>query len=310
MSGLIAIGALLLDQLLGEAKRFHPLIGFGNAATWLEKKVNTRPLERLSLFSGLFCIIILVLPIVVIIFLLQSFVGDLSWIISLIALYWAIGLKSLSEHIEPVQMALSNNDIVQARYSLSRIVSRDTQDLNTQQVTTAAVETTLENGCDAVFGALFWFTLGGAPMVVLYRLINTLDAIWGYRNSRYEYFGKSAARLDDIANYIPARLTALSYAICGNFETAINSWGSFSTLLESPNAGPVMAAGAGSLNIQLGGPTPYHGVIKDKPFFGGSKQVDIDDLQRANKLVINAVFLWCVCLLSVSILMPQITIVL
>ena len=300
MSGLIAIVALLLDQLLGEAKRFHPLIGFGNLAVWLEQRVNTRPTERLSVLSGLLCLTLLILPISSIIWLLQVSLDSLGWIISLFVLYWALGLKSLIEHIQPVRIALSHNNIDQARHSLSRIVSRDTKSLDQQQITTAAVETTLENGCDAVFGALFWFLVGGAPMAVLYRLINTLDAMWGYRTSRYEFFGKSAAILDDIANYLPARLTALSYAICGNFKTAINSWFSFSKLLESPNAGPVMAAGAGSLNVRLGGPTPYQGLVKEKPFFGGTNQVHIDDLQRANKLVINAVLLWCACLLGSS----------
>ncbi len=303
MNALIVIGALLLDQVFGEAKRFHPLVGFGNAASWLEKRLNNRLAKRHSIFLGLVCLIILTVPAVLFVILIQSILSDLSWLISLIVLYWAIGLKSLQQHTKPIQTALSNNDLNQARHFLSRVVSRDTDMLDQQQVTTATVETTLENGCDAVFGALLWFILLGAPMVVFYRLINTLDAMWGYRIQRYEYFGKPAAKLDDLLNYLPARLTALSYAICGHFKTAITSWANQAKQLESPNAGPVMTAGAGSLNLKLGGPTFYQGAVKEKPYFGGSEQAQLSDLSAANNLIIKTTLLWCACIVSISIYM-------
>lgn len=301
MSAMIVIGALLLDQLLGEAKRYHPLVGFGNAASWLERRVNTTPTKRHSILLGLFCLISLTLPTALIILLIQSILGDLGWVVSLIALYWAIGLKSLQQHTKPIQTALSDGDLEQARHCLSRIVSRDTESLDQQQITTATVETTLENGCDAIFGALFWFMLFGAPMVVFYRLSNTLDAMWGYRTQRYEYFGKPAAKLDDLLNYLPARLTALSYAICGYFNSAINSWMNDAKQLESPNAGLVMTAGAGSLNLRLGGPTCYQGSLKEKAYFGGTELAQMADLDRANKLVIKTTLLWCACIIGISI---------
>ena len=159
MSGLIVIVSLLLDHLLGEAKRFHPLVGFGNIVVWLEKKFNNSGNNRVSLLSGGICLALLVIPVALFVFLLQESVGNFAWVISVMALYWAVGLKSLREHIQPIKVALTNNDLEKARLSLSRIVSRDTQELDEQQITNATVETTLENGCDAVFGALFWFCL-------------------------------------------------------------------------------------------------------------------------------------------------------
>lgn len=302
MTSLLVIASLLFDQVLGEIKRFHPLVGFGNTATWLERKVNKRPFNQYSSLLGGVCVMLLTMPIILAVILLQLLTEDYAWLVSVFALYLVIGLKSLRQHISPLYTALISNELHQARYYLARIVSRDTKKLNQQQITTAAVETTLENGCDAVFGAIFWFMIGGAPMAVLYRLINTLDAMWGYRNNRYRYFGMAAAKCDDFLNYIPARLTALSYAVCGDFKVAMRSWKIYAKKLDSPNAGPVMCAGAGSLDLRLGGPAIYQGAIKEKPYFGGSNLAHYHDLNRASRLVIKTAVLWCACLLCLSVI--------
>jgi adenosylcobinamide-phosphate synthase len=128
--------------------------------------------------------------------------------------------------------------------------------------------------------------------VIALRLINTLDAMWGYKNSRYLYFGRVAARMDDLVNIIPARLTALSYALLGKTILALKCWHSQAVLHDSPNAGPVMASGAGALGITIGGPACYQGEWHQRPVFGAGSEAGPDDIKRALHLVSYSVVLW------------------
>ena len=301
--------SLLLDQLLGEPKRYHPLVGFGNCANYLESKLNTNPTARSAFTLGLLCVVILVLPLSTLVFIITSLLDSYGFLFALLILYLTIGLKSLLQHSSQVAQALNDDNdadtshvkLERARHLTSRMVSRDTAMMNEDEMTRATIESTLENGCDSTFAVIFWFAVGGAPMAIFYRLVNTLDAMWGYRTQRYELFGKSAAKLDDILNYIPARLTALSYAICGDAREALKSWREHAKKLSSPNGGPVMTSGAGSLNIKLGGPASYHGEVIEKPVFGGQHQTDKQDISRANTLIVKAVVVWCIGLLLLSL---------
>jgi adenosylcobinamide-phosphate synthase len=172
------------------------------------------------------------------------------------------------------------------------MVSRDTGAMQRTEIARAAVESVLENGNDAVFGALFWFALAGAPGALLYRLVNTLDAMWGYRTPHDLYFGWAAARSDDLLNLVPARLTALTYALCGHVRLALQCWGEQGRLWESPNAGPVMAAGAGSLEVRLDGPAFYHGQWKVRPALGYGAAPKARDIARALRLLSHGILIW------------------
>ncbi len=293
--------ALALDQFFGEPKHFHPLVGFGHCANWFERALNCGGSNKDLLAYGAFSLTLLVLPPVLLVFILLQLSGDFAWLVSAIVVYWAIGFKSMQQHTHAVFAALSSRDLSAAREAVARIVSRDTDHMNKRQIASASIESSLENGCDSVFGTLFWFLLGGAPMVVFYRLVNTLDAMWGYRTTRFEYFGKIAARLDDILNYVPARLTAFSYALCGKFKLAIQCWLSEAKQLDSPNAGPVMTAGAGSLNLELGGEAYYDGSVVDKLSFGGSIPPSRQHIKTANALVLRAMVLWCAVILLIDL---------
>ncbi|MBL8298670.1 MAG: cobalamin biosynthesis protein [Rhodanobacteraceae bacterium] len=278
--------ALLLDHLLGEPRRAHPLVAFGRYAQWIEARFYADRWDRAPL-----AVAAAVLPPTLLTFALSR-VDLLSQLIDITALYLAIGLRSLREHAEPVARYLEAGDLGAARGAVSRMVSRDTAALDAERVAAAATESVLENGNDAVFGALLWFLLGGAAGVVAYRLVNTLDAMWGYRTPRYRRFGWAAARLDDALNLIPARLTALSYALTGQLRHALACWRAQAHAWDSPNAGPVMAAGAGALGVRLGGAAPYHGQWHERPQLGCGTSPDAGAIRRALRLVYRSVALW------------------
>ena len=186
------------------------------------------------------------------------------------------------------------------------IVSRQTDNMNANNIRKATIESVLENGADAVFAPIFWFIIAGPAGAVLYRLSNTLDAMWGYKNQRYLHFGWAAARFDDLINWIPARLTAISYAVLGKPTLAILSWKNQSHFLDSPNAGPVMTAGAGALDIQLGGSAWYHGKLKEKVFFGTQNIPVNKDINRENRLITRSIYLWVIVVLIVEFCSSQI----
>ena len=341
-SALILPLALAIDAWLGEPRRFHPLIGFGRSALALETRLHGDARWR-----GALALTLLVLPPVLITALLAG--QPWSPLLDLLVLYLAIGWRSLGEHAGRVEEALSAGDLSAARRAVGMIVSRDTATLDEEGIAKATVESVLENGNDAIFGALFWCLVAGAPGVVLYRLTNTLDAMWGYRNERYRRFGWAAARLDDLLNWVPARLTALSYALAGGYglawgdaraggdvmaegqsragwdvlaggharagrdvlakgharaggyRAALACWRAQGRGWKSPNAGPVMAAGAGSLGIQLGGPAIYHGATQVRPPLGMGHPARAADIGRALRLIRQALAIWVGGALSLAL---------
>ncbi|MHB8912679.1 MAG: adenosylcobinamide-phosphate synthase CbiB [Lysobacter sp.] len=296
----VLLVGVLLDAVLGEPRRAHPLVAFGRLARAIEHRLHAD-----ARLAGVSAWSLAVLPAVTLAWLAQRQLQALSPMLSTAfaagVLYLAIGHRSLGEHARPVAMALSAGDIDGARAAVGRMVSRDADLLATSQVAAAATESVLENGCDAVFGALFWFVLLGVLGVVLYRLANTLDAMWGYRNVRYQRFGWAAARIDDALNFLPARLTALTYAVLGETTRALRCWRSQAPRWDSPNAGPVMAAGAGALGTRLGGAAPYDGVWESRPDLGEGAAPDASSIVAALALVRNGVALWLAVALAAAL---------
>ncbi len=286
------VAALLLDALLGEPRRAHPLVAFGRWAGRVEAWL-WRDAHAAGVLSWLLAVLPWLLLVVVVERLLRDWPG-LAWLFSVVLLYAAIGLRSLAEHALPIATALERGELAAARKAVAQVVSRDTAALDARGVASAASESVLENGCDAVFGAVFWFAVLGVPGVLLYRLANTLDAMWGYRTPRYRRFGAFAARLDDVLNFVPARLVTLSYALLGKTVPALHCWRVQGRRWKSPNAGPVMAAGAGALGLALGGAAPYHGVMTERPQLGAGRAADAAGIRAALRLVRRTALLWSV----------------
>lgn len=286
---------LLADRVLGEAKRFHPLVGFGRWAGGVERacrRLFFGTNETGMRLAGLLAWALAVLPWVALALWLRALHPQAHWVVDSMLLYFALGGRSLAEHAQAVATPLAAGDLDAARERVGWIVSRDTRALDAEGVAKAATESVLENGNDAVFGALLWFVLGGGAGVVLFRLANTLDAMWGYRTPRHLHFGWAAARIDDLLNWLPARLTALTYALLGRTRKALECWRTQAPAWDSPNAGPVMAAGAGALGVRLGGAAIYHGREERRPQLGEGRDADVDAIDAAVALVRRGALLW------------------
>ncbi|MDB5747163.1 MAG: cobalamin biosynthesis protein [Massilia sp.] len=286
---LLLAAGVALDLLLGEARRWHPLVGFGRIAQALESWLN-RGRRRLGRGAGAW--MLAVLPFAALAWWLCAQAG---LVLHAVLLYFCLGLRSLRDHTLPILRALEADELDRARHLTSRIVSRDTQQATPSELARAGAESLLENGNDAVFGTLFWFLVAGGPGALLFRLANTLDAMWGYRSERFNLFGRVAARADDLLNFVPARLTALSYVVLaprGGHARAWRCWRSQAPAWSSPNAGPVMASGAGALGIALGGAARYAGQLEARPVLGSGPAAAPRDILRAWRLVLASALLW------------------
>lgn len=287
--------ALLLDRIFGEPKRWHPLAVFGNFVARAEKFYYGAPdisfVKRQ--WRGFVAAMILLLPTIIAAWLFTK-LPIVGGFFSIILLYGCLGLQSLHEHARAIAAPLRTGDFDAARRAVAMIVSRDTADMDETQITRATIESVLENGNDAVFATLFWFFILGAPGAVLLRAANTLDAMWGYKTAHYLHFGRFAAKLDDVLNRIPARLTALTFMLLGNAKRAWWCWQTQAQHCASPNGGAVMTAGAGALQITLGGAAIYHGIEKEKIIMGEGKIPRANDIDRALQLVRRSTWLWVI----------------
>ncbi len=288
---LLCIIALLLDRLIGEPG-FHPLIWFGNAAIWVEQRYNHQQ-SRLS--GGIAVLLLISLP-VGLVWLIQTMAESLLMqiMVDVLVLTFVIGWQSMKQHAMTVVESLRVGDHENARHKLSMIVSRQTTTMNEAEVVGSTIESVLENGNDCVFASLFWYALLGPAGALLHRLVNTLDAMWGYKNEQYLHFGYFAARFDDLLGWLPARLTAICYAISGSSRRALHSWQKQMGKHKSPNAGLVMATGAGALGIIIGGPAIYHAVRQRKPCLGIGEVAKVADIKRSIQLIQKSLVVWLI----------------
>ena len=272
-----ALLAILLDRFFGEFMgRVHPVIGLGKLIQWFETGFYAD-----SIFRGA----ILVISLLVISLFVASIISLLLFSLPLwlhLLINGILASTLLAHRMLHDKVAeLINHP--QPQQALAMLVSRDTQNLDQSDCFKAGVETYAENLSDGVIAPLFYFMLFGLPGLVLYKTINTMDSMVGYRNPRYERFGKIAARLDDVANWLPARITGVWIAILSP-KVGLFRWWQQARGHASPNAGYPIAAMAWRIGAQLGGPTRYFGELHAKPYFGNPqspKQLDTSHLKRA-----------------------------
>ncbi|HJV78319.1 MAG TPA: adenosylcobinamide-phosphate synthase CbiB, partial [Paludibacter sp.] len=277
------ITGFLLDAFLGDPVWLpHPIVGFGKTIAWFEKHLNKGSYR----FVKGACMTILLVGATFAsthysLVLSEEIHPILSFILIALVVFYSLSALTLRKEVKLVFEAV-NQSLDKGRTQLARIVGRDTDSLSATQIRTAALETLAENLSDGVIAPLFWFALLGAPGMLSYKMINTLDSMIGYKSERFLYFGKFAARLDDLVNFIPARLTStLMLLVSGNVSKA----GFVLTngiKHASPNSGYPEAALAGILGCRFGGPNYYFGKRVEKPYIGVSDKVlDNKDLEKA-----------------------------
>lgn len=272
--------ACLLDALAGDPEWFpHPvrLIGFAIAEgeVRLRRTTDTTTFELLvgaaltgAIVGGTFYVTRLVLKGA------KRFSSPFGESVELMLAWTCLATRNLHDEARAVIDALEAYDLPHARLRLARIVGRDTANLDASEISRAVIETVAESASDAVIAPLFYMALGGAPLAMAYKAVNTLDSMIGHADAKYFYFGKFAARLDDFANLIPARLTALSIIACGTAFAACDGASAFRVWRrdggrhKSPNAGQPESAMAGALRVRLGGRNTYSGEVIDTPCMG------------------------------------------
>lgn len=291
----------LLDCLLGDPEKMpHPVIWMGKAIfrleKWLRRRLPQTPEGERT--GGI--ILAITLPVATLL-ISGGLCGLFWWIHPLLGLalqilwcWQALAMRCLAKESSNVYRCLKKEGLEAGRNAVSRIVGRDTAQLSEQGVIKATVETVAENFSDGVLAPLLYMLIGGAPLALTYKAINTMDSMVGYKNDKYLYFGRAAAKLDDVANYIPSRIAALLWIVVsplagGNINNAWKIWRRDRRNHSSPNSAQTESACAGSLGIQLAGPACYFGKRLEKPYIGDAvREIELEDILRSNRIMIVA----------------------
>lgn len=299
------IGGWLADRLLGDPEGWpHPVIFFGDVISYGEKKLNSG--NDRAIKGGLFAILL----IVGVYLICENVLLWAGWInqylktgLMGIGVFYCLAGKTLAKEVKAVFEAVDRST-EEGRKQVGRIVGRDTSRLSPQEIRAAALETLAENLSDGVVAPMFWFALLGLPGMMAYKMVNTLDSMIGYKNDRYYEFGQIAARIDDLANYIPARITAwLMLAVSGNLSK-MDFVKRFGPAHASPNSGYPESALAAILNCRFGGTHDYFGKPVEKPYIGTNERTfTTEDMQIAIRINSNTEFAMglLVCLFSIFI---------
>lgn len=295
-----------LDLLIGDPAWLpHPVVGYGKMISFGEHRLNKGTHRKLK---GALMAIVYIIGVFVAAWFLRTQLSIMHYALSIVfdvvVIFYCLAGTTLIREVRQVFLALDRS-LDEGRKQVARIVGRDTSELSAQEVRTAALETLAENLSDGVIAPLFWFAILGIPGMLAYKMVNTLDSMIGYRTDRYRDFGCWAAHIDDIANYIPARLTALLMIVAAGKPRLTGFVWRNGRNHASPNSGYPEAALAGILNCRFGGPHYYFGQLFDKPFIGtNDRPLTTDDMRTAVQINRTAEVLMVVavsiCLLAIT----------
>ena len=301
----------LLDLAFGDPRwLYHPIRLIGNLIAWAEKPFRAAfpKSEKGELAAGTFFAVFVVAVSTAVPALLLALASRLSsWLVFALEVFWSfqiLAAKSLKSESMKVYAALKEGDLPKARKAVSMIVGRDTQNLSEEGVAKAAVETVAENSSDGVIAPLLFLALGGPALGFFYKAVNTLDSMVGYKNDTYLYFGRFSAKLDDVLNFIPSRISGLLLVLASPLAglSMEGAWKIFRRDRRnhaSPNSAQTEAAAAGALGVQLAGDAYYFGKLYKKPTIGDPlRPVEYEDIRRVNRLMYAAV---CLALLLAAL---------
>ncbi len=319
MSITAAVGlGFLMDCVLGDPERlWHPIMGIGSMISFWSKTLRKwfPQSDRGQFWAGVCLWPLVVIPSWLIPFVLLWLVGmvhpAVRFLLEIVFCWQIFAAKSLKQAALRVYDALKAGDLQLARKYVSWIVGRDTAGLDAKQVTKAAVETVAENTSDGVIAPLVFLLLGGAPLGFAYKAVNTLDSMVGYKNEEFLYFGRFSARMDDVWNFIPARLSGLLFVVCAA-PAGLDARGAWHCFRRdrlrhaSPNSAQTEAACAGALGVQLAGNACYFGKLYEKPTLGDAKRdIEPEDIVRTNRLMYWASAVAVVLLCAVRVTLVQ-----
>jgi len=301
------IAAYMIDLLIGDPRtNLHPVVLMGNLISFLEKRLNRAgDSQNLKLIKGGVLVIIVVAVTYavaegILILISRLNISSAEIFIEALVLSFMIAPKSLSEAGREIFNLLTAGDINEARRKTSWIVGRDTENLDESEISRATIETVAENTVDGVISPLFFYVIGGLPLAMVYRAVNTMDSMIGYKNEKFLYFGRIAAKLDDVMNYVPARLTALLFIISAiilklNYKGALEMMKRDAAKHPSPNGGYAEATVAGALNIRLGGFNSYFGRVTFREYMGDAiEQLNSQHIMLTIKMMYTASILFLI----------------
>jgi len=291
------IFGFLMDLLIGDPHGWpHLVIGYGKLIGFFDKKLNKKDKEKKARRRGGYitalCLafVSLIIP-TILLFACFRIHFAVAVMVDIILCWQCLAIKSLRDETRPVFDALRASDIEGARKAVGMVVGRDTDILDEKGIIRAAVETVAENTSDGIGAPLICMCIGFSPLACFYKAVNTMDSMIGYKNEKYADFGYAAAKLDDICNFIPSRMTALAMILASffcdmNAADAYRIWKRDRRKHASPNSAQTESVMAGALGVKLAGPTSYFGIMHDKPYIGDDRrEIECEDIIRSHKLM-------------------------